>query len=94
MELVATPGALDHLRRHGGALYVWPLKAKCCGGTIELRASTDRPNRVFRRVDDVTIDPDIELYLTAGMADPDSLHVELGRRGKLRAYWNGLAWVM
>ena len=68
---------------------MWPAKARCCGGTVELRASTERPTKVFRRLDS----DDIELYLTAGMPDPESLHLELSRRGRVRAYWNGLAWI-
>ena len=27
------------------------------------------------------------------MMPPESLHVEIGRRGRIRAFWNGLAWV-
>ena len=90
MQLVTTPEVVEHIRAHGGALFVWPLKAACCGGSIELRASTERPEKVFRRVDV----EGVELYLTAGMRDPESLHLELGRRGRVRAFWNGLAWVV
>ena len=89
VELVSTPAALEHVRSHGGALYVWPVKAHCCGGAVELRASTERPTKVFRRLDS----GGIELYLTVGMPDPESLHLELSRRGRVRAYWNGLAWM-
>lgn len=89
MELVAAPGVIDAIRERGGALYVWPRKARCCGGAITLEAATDPPDKVFRRVE---VDG-IELYLTVGMMLPESLHVEIGRRGRIRAYWNGLAWV-
>lgn len=89
MELVSAPGVIDAIRERGGALYVWPRKARCCGGAITLEAATDPPDKVFRRVDIGGID----LYLTVGMMLPESLHVEIGRRGRIRAYWNGLAWV-
>ena len=94
MELVATPEVVEHVRQHGGALYVWPLRASCCGGTIELRASTERPAKVFRHVESTPVEPAIELYLTAGMLDPESLHLELSKRGRVRAFWNGIAWVV
>ena len=90
MQLVTTPAVVEHIQAHGGKLYVWPLKAACCGGSIELRAATEQPAKAFRRLD---VD-EIELYMAAGMRDPESLHLELGRRGRVRAYWNGLAWVI
>ena len=89
MKIVAKPALTDRVLELGGALYVWPVKARCCGGTIELRASTERPDKVFRRVDA----PGFELYVPSGMIDPESLHLEVSRRGRIRAFWNGLAWV-
>ncbi len=89
MELVATPAVVDVIQEHGGALYVWPHKARCCGGTITLEAATDPPDRAFRHVE---VDG-IDLFLTVGMTEPESLHLELGRRDRILAFWNGLAWV-
>lgn len=89
MRIVAEPRVLEAIRDAGGALYVWPRKARCCGGAITLDAATTRPDKVFRRVEG----GDIELHVTAGMILPESLHLELGRRGRIRAFWNGLAWV-
>lgn len=89
MELLASDAVVDWVRARGGALYVWPRKARCCGGTVELRASTEQPDKVFRRVEA----RGIELYLTVGLPDPESLHIEVSRRGRVRAFWNGLAWV-
>lgn len=89
MELVATPAVVDVIQERGGTLYVWPHKARCCGGAITLEAATDRPDRAFRRVE---VDG-IDLFLTVGTAEPESLHLELGRRGRILAFWNGLAWV-
>lgn len=90
MELVTKPGVVDAIRERGGALYVWPRKARCCGGAITLEAATEPPDKVFRQVEV----EDINLYLTVGMQLPESLHVEISRRGHIRAFWNGLAWVV
>jgi hypothetical protein len=90
MELVADPRVVEAIRERGGALYVWPRKARCCGGAITLEAATERPDKVFRQVEVGGID----LYLTVGMTLPESLHVEISRRGRIRAFWNGLAWVV
>ncbi len=89
IELVASARVIDAIRDRGGALYVWPRKARCCGGTITLEAATEPPDKVFRCVEAEAID----LFVPAGMMAPDSLHVELSRRGRIRAFWNGLAWV-
>ncbi len=88
-ELVAAGRVIDAIRERGGALYVWPRKARCCGGAITLEAATAPPDKVFRRID---VDQ-IELFVPIGMAAPSSLHVEISRRGRIRAFWNGLAWV-
>jgi hypothetical protein len=34
-----------------------------------------------------------QVFATLGLVEPDELHLELGRNGKLRAYWNGQAWI-
>jgi hypothetical protein len=90
VDLVAEPRVVDAIRERGGSLYVWPRKARCCGQTITLKAATERPNKAFRQVEA----EDIDLYLTIGMQLPESLHLEISRRGHIRAYWNGLAWVV
>ena len=88
-EFVASARVIDAIRERGGALYVWPRKARCCGGTITLEAATEPPEKVFRQVEAEGID----LFVPVGMLPPDSLHVEISRRGRIRAFWNGLAWV-
>lgn len=89
-ELVASAGVIDAIRERGGALYVWPRKARCCGGTITLEAATEPPpDKVLRRVGVEGID----LFVPVGMTLPESVHVEISRRGRVRAFWNGLAWV-
>ena len=68
---------------------MWPVRARCCGGMIELRAATEGPDKVFRHVEA----SGVEVFLSVGMVEPDSLHLEVSKRGKVRAFWNGLAWV-
>lgn len=68
---------------------MWPRKARCCGGALTLEAATASPDRVFRRVAAEAID----LFVPVGMAAPESIHIEISRRGRIRAFWNGLAWV-
>ena len=71
-------------------MYVWARKARCCGGAVTLETATEpRRGTVFRRA----FEGDIDIYLTAGMRDPTSLHLEVSRSGRLRVFWNGLAWV-
>jgi hypothetical protein len=88
-ELVASARVIDAIRERGGALYVWPRKARCCGGTITLEVATEPPDKVFRRVRAERID----VFVAVGMMEPESLHLELSRSGRIRAFWNGLAWV-
>jgi hypothetical protein len=35
----------------------------------------------------------IRVFATPGLVEPDELHLELSRRGALRAFWNGQAWI-
>ena len=58
---------IESIQERGGALYVWPRKARCCGGTVQLDASTERPDEAFRRVNVPS--------------------------GRIRAFWDGLAWI-
>jgi hypothetical protein len=89
MKLIGSATATRYVQQQGGALYVWPRKAGCCGGLVTLEASTERPDREFRLVSA----HEFELFLPVGMREPESLHLELSRRGRVRAFWNGLAWV-
>ena len=85
IEFVAAPGVVDAILERGGALYVWPSKARSCGQAITLETATERPDEVSRRVEAEGID----LYLTVGMGLPESLHLETGRRGRIRAWSPG-----
>lgn len=91
MKVVATPEAVALVRERGGRLYVWRTpRTRCCAGMTFLRAAEKRPRGIeFRRY---PFDP-FELHL-AGMANPPAA-LELGvHRNRVKAYWNGCAWVI
>jgi len=89
-RVVATDEAVDAVRARGGRLWVWTRSSRCCGGTVRLEAGTQaRVGREFRLV---ASEP-FELRLATAHPAPEELHVELSRRGRLDAYWNGCAWV-
>ena len=89
-RVIASEAAVDAVRRGGGRLWVWTRSSRCCGGTVRLEAATEaRAGREFRLV---ATEP-FELRLATAHRPPEELHVELSRRGRLDAYWNGCAWV-
>lgn len=91
MKIVAGPGVRDHIEMRGGAVYVWPRTTRCCRvPTITLEADTTPPDREFEPVHSAD---GFRLFAVPGFIQPDELELELGRRGKLSAYWNGQAWV-
>jgi len=91
VRLVAEPRTLQHVVDHGGDLYLWPRDYRCCGGrAYVLEAATVAPDKAFRRVHE---QDGVSIWSTPGLADPEEIHVELGRRGVLQAYWNGQSWI-
>ena len=81
----------EHISEKGGAVYVWPKGTRCCRGrTFVLESSTEPPNREFELVHAAD---GFQLFATPGLVEPDEIHLELSRRGKLEAYWNGQAWI-
>jgi len=91
VRLVAEQRTLQHVADRGGDLYLWPRGTRCCAGrSYVLEAATERPERAFRRLHE---EQGIALWATSGLAEPDEIHVELDRRGRLRAFWNGQAWI-
>jgi hypothetical protein len=93
MQVIASPEAREALRGGGGRLYVWAKTSRCCGSITFLKASTEAPEREFRRVEA----DGIEVYFAAGIRElPDELHVELRGilRKRLEAYWDGCAYVV
>ncbi len=91
MRLVATDKALNHVAANGGAVYLWSKQMRCCGGrTAMLEAATEPGKRSFERL---PCEGQVEVWATKGLLAPSELHLELGRRGALRAFWNGQAWI-
>ena len=90
MRVFAGAGVSDYVKTRGGAVYVVPRRSGCCVRTITLEAVTTRPDCPVELVDGAD---GFRLYVVAGFREPDELQLEIGRRGKLHAYWNGQAWV-
>jgi hypothetical protein len=93
MRVEASPEAIGLVQEHGGKLYVWAKRARCCSGSLTfLETSSEPGERPFRRV----ATDGIELYLDARLGEPEELVIEAsGRRRKhVHAYWNGCAYVV
>ena len=90
MRVFAGSGVRDYVEARGGAVYILPRASRCCVRTITLEAVTTCPDRP---VELVHAAEGFQLYVVAGLLEPDELQLEIGRRGKLHAYWNGQAWV-
>jgi hypothetical protein len=93
MRLEASAESIEFVHEHGGKLYVWAKRARCCHGAVTfLETSSEPGDRPYRRVDANAI----ELYLDARLAEPETLVIEArGRRRKhVHAYWNGCAYVV
>ena len=94
MRVVASEPAVELIAERGGRLYVWPTRARCCGGATRLVSATTPPSgKRFGRSGAVA---EFELYLPQGLSRlPDELHVELRRYPRrLESYWDGCAWVI
>jgi hypothetical protein len=90
MRVVARPATLARLREHG-TVYVWPHAYRCCRGKqYVLEAALDPPESDFELV--YAVDG-FRVYATPGLAQPDELHLELDRKGRVRAFWNGQGWI-
>lgn len=91
MRLVATAEALDHVAANGGAVYLWAKESRCCGKrTSVLEVSTEPGMRVFEQIQS---EEHLEIWATKGLVAPSELHLDVSRRGALRAFWDGQAWI-
>jgi hypothetical protein len=91
VKLVVQPAARDYIDEHGGAVYVWAKRTGCCRSrTYVLESSAERPDREFELAHAAD---GFRVYTSAGLVQPEELHLELDRRGKLGAFWNGQAWI-
>jgi len=94
MKVIAPPAVASFAREHGGRMFVWTKRLRCCAKVTFLQASSEPPDeRPFRRVDA----EGFELWLSApGFEPPDELHLEVRGRRKPRveAYWNGCVYAI
>jgi len=94
LRLVASDDALAFVRERGGRLYVWTKRHRCCGGALTLVESSTEPRRgrEFKRL----AVAGLEVYVPTTMHElPSELHLTLRRfpTARVRAFWNGCAWV-
>jgi hypothetical protein len=95
MRIRATDEAAAAVRELGGRLYVWTSAHRCCTGPlVYLETGAEPPKgaaRPFRTFDA----GGFEVLFDAGARrPPDELVLELrGRRRKVVAFWDDLAWV-
>jgi hypothetical protein len=92
VEVSASAGAVEFVGERGGKLFVWSKSSRCCrGGITFLEASTERDDRhAFRHVPA----KGIELYVDLPRL-PEQLEIDVNGwfRRRVRAYWEGCAWV-
>ena len=90
MKVVARADTIQALRERG-AVYIWPRALRCCRGRqYVLEASLDRPEAEFELIHALD---GFQVHATPGLVAPDELHIELDRRGRVCAYWNGQGWI-
>jgi hypothetical protein len=90
MQIVMNGDARRRLEE-GEAVYVWPREQRCCGARrYVLEASFSNPGGAF---DHVAVTDGIRVLTRTGLVEPDELHIEVDRKGRPRAFWNGQAWV-
>jgi hypothetical protein len=92
VEVIASRAAVEFVRERGGKLFVWSKSCRCCRGAMTfLEASTEPDERhAFRHVPA----DGIELYVDLTRL-PEELEIDVNGRfhRKVRAYWEGCAWV-
>ena len=85
------PEARAHIEERGGAIYLWARRTGCCRGrTFVLESAAQPADRPFELVHAAD---GFQVFATPGLVQPDELHLEVTRRGKLRAFWNGQGWI-
>jgi hypothetical protein len=91
LRVVAAPEALTHIARSGGSVYLWAKETRCCGQrTSVLEVATEPGGRDFEQI---YTQQGLAIWATRGLLAPTELHLDLSRRGALRAFWNGQAWI-
>jgi hypothetical protein len=96
MRILASDEVRTLVHEHGGRLYVWTTGHGCCASSVRfLAADTTRPRAWKARSAPVDAGG-FELFLDAGVHGlPDELTLEVkGRKRKIRAFWNGCAYII
>jgi hypothetical protein len=91
MEIVSSPEAAALIEEQGGRLFVWPRRGGCCGPVVLAAATRPPACRPFRRAGEQGFAVYVPEYLARL---PSELHVELTRRRRVRAFWDGCAWIV
>lgn len=94
MRIIADDQVKAAIRDRGGRLYVWTSVHGCCAPIVLLEAGTAPPLDRERRFDHVDAG-DFDLLLdSGGRGRPQELVVTFrGRRKKIAAYWDDMAYV-
>lgn len=96
LRIVATDQARAFIQARGGRLYVWATEHGCCRGRMTLLdVDTTRPEG-WDPHSEWTVADGFEVYLDGGWhGRPEELVLELNWSGrKVRAYWNGCAYLI
>ncbi len=89
MVIVAEQKVIDGIRGQGGSVYFWACKS-CCGGTFTLNASVKPPDANFELV----VEEPLHVFARPGARLPRELHLELDRKSRVQAFWDGLVWIV
>jgi hypothetical protein len=92
VKVTASPAAVEFVRERGGKLFVWPSSSRCCRGALTFLEAAPEPDErhAFRHVPADEIDVYVDLPRL-----PEELEIDVSGRfhQKVRAYWEGCAWV-
>jgi hypothetical protein len=90
VRIVAGAGTRALLQERG-VVYVAPRALRCCKGRqYVLDAELDRPDGEFELAHAAD---GFQVWTTPGLRLPDELHLELDRKGRVQAFWNGQGWI-
>jgi hypothetical protein len=91
----AGQGVAAYVHEHGGRLYVWKVVHRCCtGGLILLETGVEPPARPLSGFTRLDADG-FELWFDGGRRLPETIVLELSRRKRrVRAFWDGCAFVL
>ncbi len=93
VSVLAPPEVRALIARLGGTLYVWKSVHGCCTGKVALLETGAGPPPVglrFRRIDAGGFGVEMDVRALASL---HTLELEAGRRGSVKAFWNGQGWV-